>query len=142
MLKVPNAACPTPVVRNWATRRVRDAFIRALREKGLGRDGLVQECRNEKGVVGEGEDGASIRSIITTDGMKDHESECTTRSRVAGRTTPKETRQPHATMEMQGSLVIRVELQAAKASSPEVDEEARALVDWLYQNGVRTGSAA
>lgn len=141
MLKVPNAACPTPVVRNWATRRVRDAFVRALREKGLGEDGLAVKGRNEIERQRDGNGDVGIGSNFTASHIQTSEREKTVISRTVGQTTLKQSRQPKAVLEMQGSLVLRVELQAAKATSQEVEEEARALVDWLYQNGVPAGSA-
>jgi len=126
MLKVPNAACPTPVVRNWATRRVRDAFVRALKEKGLNEDGLVLEkLKGKKVVEVEGKDGLDA---VGNGGV--------VVSRTNDRVTLKTPRGKAGVMEMQGSLVMRVELQAAKASSQDVEKEARALVNWLYQHGV------
>jgi len=141
MLKVPNAACPTPVVRNWATRRVRDAFVRALRQKGLGEDGLVVKGRNGTERQRDGNGDVGIGSNFTAPHMQSGGSESIFMSRTVGQTTLKQPRQPRAVIEMQGSLVLRVELQAAKATSQQVEEEARALVDWLYQNGVPAGSA-
>jgi len=129
MLKVPNAACPTPVVRNWATRRVREAFVRALREKGLDKNGLLQKGKEKKiGVVVGNDDGSDASG---KDGM--------IVNRKDDRVSLTKPRGKAGVKEIHGSLVFRVELQAAKASSQDVEEEARALVDWLYQRGVPAG---
>lgn len=104
LLKVPAAQCSKSVVRNWATRRVREAFTEALRAKGFGQDGLGlggNRARGEAKLSEEAQTAWQERS--------EHQRELT------------------------GSLVMRVEAGTITASKETVDREAMMVVDWLEQ---------
>ena len=118
ILKIPNAQCSKSVVRNWAARRVRAAFEKALREEGLERDGSVLVARRE------GQERQDRSEAAANDKESGDE----------GRTIQQ---QHHArkrpTRTISGSLLLRVEAATVTASKEILDMDAETVVKWLLK---------
>lgn len=108
--------------------------MRALKEKGLNENGLRLEKGGWRGID-------AVAAAGKDDGTGANGKKGVVVSRKDERVDVKKPRGKARVREIHGSLVFRVELQAAKASSQEVEEEARALVHWLYQREVPAGNA-